>query len=468
MKTCLGIEVGHYHVKISYIEQGVLKNYISERIEVDLRSNMKLYAEFVRDILSEHGIRCRNVVFVLPEEETYVKHVRLPIMTEEQLKLNLPYEFQSYFDDELAAYQFDHFVIERTERELDILAAACKKEICQNYLRLAKLAKLKLKGLVPSVVGLERVLERIEDWNERDHVVAEFGRERIRLHFFRRGIYDVTHSIEPGDEGAEEAQLCEQTAVQIMRILKFYGFHYVDNNLEMLYYCGSRGQNERLIDRIQQITEFPVKHMGTLIWNEQGERIESPQTFGVLYSDKNRINLYPWELKRKMITIELLIFSAVMILILFFVRFAVIEPMRKADQAELVHYRMEKQLEDLREANRIMGEITEEYAHYGKSYQDMEEAVPDRILMLDTLKHTIFPNTDRVMSVSINEDQMDIVCILSEKTRVSDLIAQIEAEDAVRYVAVAKETKRELAGRKETEVAFTVWFKTAAESGEEA
>lgn len=176
------------------------------------------------------------------------------------------------------------------------------------------------------------------------------------------------------------------------------------------------------------------------------------------YPDKKRINLYPWELKRKMVTVELLIFSAVMILILFFVRFAVIEPMRRADQAEMVYYRMEKQLEDLRDANRVMGEITEEYAHYGKAYQDMEEAVPDRITMFYVLKDTIFPNVDRVMSVSVKEDQMDIACVLSKRTQISDLIAQIEAADAVRYVAVSKETKKDFDGQEETEVLFTVHF----------
>lgn len=186
------------------------------------------------------------------------------------------------------------------------------------------------------------------------------------------------------------------------------------------------------------------------------------------YPDKKRINLYPWELKRKMVTVELLIFSAVMILILFFVRFAVIEPMRKADQAEMLYYRMEKQLEDLRDANRIMGEITEEYAHYGKAYQDMEEVVPDRILMLNVLNGTIFPNTDRVVSVSINEDQMDIVCVLAEKVLVSDLLAQMEAADGVRYAAVERETKTEAAGQKKTEVLFTVYFENVAESGEES
>ena len=33
MKNCLGIEIGNYRIKIAYMEKGVLKECISERIE---------------------------------------------------------------------------------------------------------------------------------------------------------------------------------------------------------------------------------------------------------------------------------------------------------------------------------------------------------------------------------------------------------------------------------------------------
>lgn len=35
MKNCLGIEIGHYRVKIAYMEHGELQTYVSERLETE-------------------------------------------------------------------------------------------------------------------------------------------------------------------------------------------------------------------------------------------------------------------------------------------------------------------------------------------------------------------------------------------------------------------------------------------------
>lgn len=53
MKKCLGIEIGHYRIKIAYVEGRELCEYISERIEVDVSDNMKLYADIIRDVLKK-------------------------------------------------------------------------------------------------------------------------------------------------------------------------------------------------------------------------------------------------------------------------------------------------------------------------------------------------------------------------------------------------------------------------------
>lgn len=39
MKNCLGIEIGNYRIKIAYMEKGVLKECISERIEEGAKSD---------------------------------------------------------------------------------------------------------------------------------------------------------------------------------------------------------------------------------------------------------------------------------------------------------------------------------------------------------------------------------------------------------------------------------------------
>ena len=160
MKNCLGIEIGHYRVKIAYMEHGELQTYVSERLETENQTDMKVYAELIKDVLKENNIRCKNAVFVLRQDDTYVKRCSVPLMTVDQLKLNLPFEFHDYIGDELEQYQFDYGVIERTEDQLDLIAACCRKDLCQQFLKLAKMAKLKLIGLVPGVIGLERILEQ--------------------------------------------------------------------------------------------------------------------------------------------------------------------------------------------------------------------------------------------------------------------------------------------------------------------
>lgn len=300
MKRFLGIELGHYRVKLAYLEQGSLKTYISERIDIDFYTNNHLYAKRIRELLTAHEIRCKHTVFVLPPEKTYVKRVRLPLLTTEQLKLNLPYEFVDYIGEQTELYQFDYAVLERSSNQLDLLAAACKKELCTELQSFAKLAGLKLTGLVPSVIGLERLLNRNND-QKQDFVIVDLGFRALRIHFFRQGIYDTTRLLEPGCEEIEQlyqsekesadqiSQCCQTVAIQIMRVLNFYSFNHMDNTLDTLYYCGGGAREQKLLAAIERAVEIPVRSLAVLFpklgLKEMGitaECLDSPQTIGVL------------------------------------------------------------------------------------------------------------------------------------------------------------------------------------------
>ena len=45
MKNCLGIEIGHYRIKIAYAEKGELKEFISERVQGMDLTDMHVCAE---------------------------------------------------------------------------------------------------------------------------------------------------------------------------------------------------------------------------------------------------------------------------------------------------------------------------------------------------------------------------------------------------------------------------------------
>ena len=339
MRSCLGIEMGHYRIKIAYVERGKLREFISEQIRGVDYSDLRQYADLIKDLLKDSSIRCKKVVFVIPQEQTYVKRFNLPRMTEEQLRLNLPYEFHDYIGNDIDQYVFDYALLEMKEDSMDLLAAACSKEVQQRFLKLARWANLKLVGLVPSVVGLERLLELAEakqpvtvnkekpetekkSENEkayRDYAILDLGTKANQIHFYRRGCYDITRTLEPGCEEIERLYTGERDkmrelgieadassrdeeeqrrlsqylenelqdrAIQIMRVLNFYSFNNSDNTIDSLYYCGGGARYQELIDTLKNVLGLPVRSMAELlpeIAADGGEGwIDSPQTFGVL------------------------------------------------------------------------------------------------------------------------------------------------------------------------------------------
>ncbi len=338
MRNCLGIEIGRYRIKIAYAEKGVLREFISEKIQgMDLK-DMKVCAGLIRDLLKEYVIRCKNVVFVVKSEDAYVRRFELPKMTEEQLKINLPYEFHDYIGDDTDRYVFDYAVIDNDDDSRDggsndadsangtinIIGAACSKELTGQYKKLAKMAHLKLVGLVPAVLGLERILEYGEDAGKKkkDYAILDLGTGSMNIHFFRKGIYDMTRTMEPGcgeielirsgdkdklselgidpdvenrdDAGNKklDAVLDEEyktRAVQVMRVMNFYSFNNVNNTIDILYCCGGGAHYEELLDELEETLNMPVRTVADL-WpdieidddDEENDWIDSPQTYGVL------------------------------------------------------------------------------------------------------------------------------------------------------------------------------------------
>lgn len=206
--------------------------------------------------------------------------------------------------------------------------------------------------------------------------------------------------------------------------------------------------------------------------------IASIQIGGPKYPSKKRINLYQKEIKKGVIAAELAVFAVFWVCLYTFVQFGVIQPMREAERAEFLYQRMEEQLETMKEANSVMGEVTVEYAHYGSAYQTEEEKLtPDRLVMLDTLKTRIFPLCQSISGMNLADDHMDLTCVLPRGTVLSNLIKEIEADEAVRYVTASVESTpgeldgeqdQRLAADKEVSVSMTVYFKVPEESGKES
>lgn len=202
--------------------------------------------------------------------------------------------------------------------------------------------------------------------------------------------------------------------------------------------------------------------------------IANMQIGGPKYPKKRRINLYQKQTKKGKIAAELGAFAVFMVFVYGFSRFGVMLPLQEADRAEAVYAATEKELRTLEKSNEVYGEVLAEYAHYGNGYLNEEESkLPDRRMMLDSLKSQIFPLT-AVSSVSITSDQMSLEGTIPNGTLFPQLVRDAQADPNARYVTASLEEtvkkdgeERVLASLKQVGVSMAVFFNEPEEGKEE-
>lgn len=328
----VGIDIGNYRIKISYIVKGELKDVFVETLPDNIvKDGMIQYwdamADFLKETFQSHGIHCRNVIFTLPASGVYMRVVDLPRMTVKQLQLNLPFEFHDYISEPTEKYFYDYAVIEEGEKTMKLLAVACSRELIDRYRTLAKHAKLTAVGLVPEVLGFQRVLRRYNALfrvpDEKDYAILDMGDRSFKLHFFRHGVYEVTRPLEPGARhiaeiaaeirgtdvhigqlAAESNQddvlahenmeaLYESSAVQIMRAMNFYSYSNTNNTIDTLYYCGGAANYPALLETIEETMNLPMRPLTDLM-PYTGPGLEaalllSPQSYGVVLDPEAKV-----------------------------------------------------------------------------------------------------------------------------------------------------------------------------------
>jgi hypothetical protein len=202
---------------------------------------------------------------------------------------------------------------------MKLLAVACSKELINKYRTLAKSAKLNPIGLVPDVVGIQRILSRYNQLYsvplDKDYAILDMGDQSFKIHFYNHGVYDVTRSLEPGgysfaqtiseitgtdvhiariseEENVNDIQthekliqLYESRAVEIMRALNFYSYSNTSNTIDTLYYFGGSGNIRKLVQILSETLNIPVKPLDELSGvSDEDMRVcffLSPQSYGV-------------------------------------------------------------------------------------------------------------------------------------------------------------------------------------------
>ena len=306
-KTCLGIDIGNNRVKIAVKKGGIVRRLLVDIVPDGIMKDNHIISydamgDLLREMLKKAHVSIKNAHLCMPIHEVYLRNVTLPMMNIQQLKVNLPYEFHDYITEDMDKYIYDYAVLPDPEADgqLHLIAVAASKELISSHQMMAKRAHIKLTSIAPANVPLfqflaPKVKSAAEGESPQDFAILDLGNTSVKIHFFTKGFYEVTRSMDYG-VGAAAERINEETgqdihisrvslenntgdvqsseylddvfsdlSSRIMRVMNFYNFNNRNNTLEDLYYFGGGALIQPLLSNIRESVPLNLKSLSELI-----------------------------------------------------------------------------------------------------------------------------------------------------------------------------------------------------------
>lgn len=297
----IGVEIGSNTMKMAVSVGGTIKQMAVEKMPEDLvregrPTSAAAMVEFMKAMLKNNGIRGGSAALVLPSQLVIAHHVTMPLMSESELKLNLPFEFRDFVGKDGAKYDYDYSVVSVTDGVMELYAAAVRKDVVEEFYSIFKKAGLTLKLAIPAEMAWLNLISQAQNL-PRKLCIVDVGHNSTRVNIFVDGNFVMGKDIEMAGALIDETIAAEQKvdayvahtrkeanmnkilsaefvndayqalAIEVMKIVNFYD--YTDTSeggkLEHLYYCGGSSVIEPLRTALLKATGMTLHHVYRLV-----------------------------------------------------------------------------------------------------------------------------------------------------------------------------------------------------------
>ena len=164
----LGIDIGNNEIKIT-ARKGDTIRMVSEKLPTNLVKDgvvqlQDAMADFIKNIRKKYKLPGGDCSLILPPSQVFCRHIHFPVMEEERLRINLPYEMRDYLSGESDRYFYDYLVDDVPKDEsgapmgIETTAAAVlKTTVVENSLMMQS-AGLKLTTAIPQEMAYRNLL----------------------------------------------------------------------------------------------------------------------------------------------------------------------------------------------------------------------------------------------------------------------------------------------------------------------
>jgi type IV pilus assembly protein PilM len=264
-------------------------------IQSNMVSEPERVAEAVKALLDAKGVRSKKAVTAVPGPAVMIKRVTLPAQGPQETENTIMLEAGNFIPEELDNVNLDYQVIDtRSEKEMEVLLAAAKKDIVSSYAE-----TLRAAGLLPVVVDVDYfALDNLYELNYDavpGQVVAlvNIGARYSSINILKggRSVFtgdvpvggrDITEALTrdlgvsaeeaehlktgKGGNGidAEQLNMALAPAVdalieEIHYALSFFWTAATDERIDLLYLSGGAAQTPELAQRLAERIEAPVE-----------------------------------------------------------------------------------------------------------------------------------------------------------------------------------------------------------------
>ncbi len=295
--SVLGIDIGNYSLKAAEWKNGHLKDFDVFDMPGNLVRGEEIIAyealgDFLHDAVRKR-FKTHDVALVLPDSQCYIRRLKMPLMTEQQLAVNLPYEFHDIVKDNADSFIFDYSIIGRSSdgnnELLDMTAAAASKELIDKLKDVFARNGFRLVKVAPRVISTGKLIQAVSPFDkDKDFATLDLGYEFTKIDIYKGGVYDLTRTIELGMAHVEAAAgsflKCEShsarmrmrenekgvldseqvrgvfdsIAVEVMRAVNYYTFENPENTLDNFYIYGGGARYKQFEDAIKNAVPLNI------------------------------------------------------------------------------------------------------------------------------------------------------------------------------------------------------------------
>lgn len=264
-----------------------------------------VFSGFLKQTLKDLNLPKETAALALPPGQVICRLVTLPVMNQEQLTLNLPYEFADLIQGAPEQYFCDYAMCSPApgdeEGTMSMMAAVAARKHLEGYIRMFAGGGVKLKRLVPQEMALVELCRSLaRQGGPEEFCFVDLGHRQTRITVVAGDRVQATRSLSIGGrdldmaiadelgvdiflansyktagnrqamETAAISELCQRLAVEILKVVNFYQFTYRSNTLEGLYLVGGGAALGLLRQAIENTVEMPLLDPAKLLRTSSG------------------------------------------------------------------------------------------------------------------------------------------------------------------------------------------------------